>query len=188
MSENKENQRIRLTKKLLKDALVDLLITTPLRHITITEICARAEINRTTFYKYYASEYDLYADIENDFFAILRENIENTDMESLEKLLTLIQTHRKIAAALISNSSEENFSQRIFSLPELTRNLNFQKIEKSENKEEIFLFIFSGAYAVIKRWFNMGFDRTPKGMSELLINMIDKMFNNNIAFTSNKQS
>ena len=82
----------------------------------------------------------------------------------------------------------ENFSQRIFSLPELTRNLNFQKIEKSENKEEIFLFIFSGAYAVIKRWFNMGFDRTPKEMSELLINMIDKMFNNNIAFTSNKQS
>ena len=180
MSENKENQRVRLTKKLLKDALIDLLMTIPLHNVTITQICLKAEINRTTFYKYYASEYDLYADIENDFLATLSENIENTDTESLEKLLTLIQTHQKLAAALMNNSSEEIFSKRIFSLPELTRNLNFKKIENSENKEEIFLFIFSGAYAVIKRWFNMGFDRTPKDMSKLLINMIDKMFNNNV--------
>ena len=71
--DKKENQRVRLTKLMLKDALVDLLEKTPLQQITITEICERAEINRTTFYKYYSSECDLYDDIENDFITILEK-------------------------------------------------------------------------------------------------------------------
>ena len=134
---NKENQRVRLTKTLLKDALIELLTDKPLQKVSITEICTRAEINRTTFYKYYASENDLYADIENDFLCILSENIENTDKQGLEKLLTLIQAHPNMAIAMINNSSEESFSRRIFSLPEMTRNINFKKLEKAENRDEI---------------------------------------------------
>ena len=45
-----ENQRVRLSKALLKEALVRLLETKPLDKITIYELCAEAQINRTTFY------------------------------------------------------------------------------------------------------------------------------------------
>ena len=62
-----ENQRVRLTKRMLKDALVQLMETKPLEKITIYELCAKAEINRTTFYKYYGSQYDLLDDIKADF-------------------------------------------------------------------------------------------------------------------------
>ena len=175
MTNNKENQRVRLTKRLLKNALVDLLIQTPLQKISITEICARAEINRTTFYKYYSSECDLYADIENDFIYILGEHLKNSDTVGLENLLSVIQDNPKMATALINNSSEEEFLKRIFSLPEVTGNINFKRLEKTGHRDEIFFYLFSGSYALIKRWVNNGFDKTPKEMSDFLQMIITKV-------------
>ena len=45
-----ENQRIRLTKTLLKNALLVLLGKKPIERIAVSEICAKAQVNRTTFY------------------------------------------------------------------------------------------------------------------------------------------
>ena len=175
MNDKKENQRVRLTKRLLKDALVDLLLETPLQRITITQICSYAQINRTTFYKYYANECDLYADLENDFIAVIAENLDSTPIEGVERLLALIQAYSKIAVVMINNSSEEKLSRRIFSLPEVRKDIHFKKIEKSEYSDEFLLFIFSGAYAVIKRWINNGFVQSPREMAAFLNRTIDKM-------------
>ncbi len=62
-----ENQRTRIVKKMLKDALVSLLQEKALYHITVKEICTHAEVNRSTFYKYYGSPKDLLDDIIHDF-------------------------------------------------------------------------------------------------------------------------
>ena len=175
MANNKENQRVRLTKKLLKNALVELLMDTPLQKVSITEICSRAEINRTTFYKYYSSECDLYADIENDFLNILSQNLKESGTVGLENLLAVIEANPKVAAALINNSSEEEFSGRIFSLPEVTGSMNFKKLEKTGHHYDILFYICSGSYAIIKRWVNNGFDRSPKEMSDFLQMMIAKV-------------
>ena len=59
-----ENQRIRLTKTLLKNALLALLEKKPIERIAVSEICAQAQVNRTTFYKYYGSQYDLLAEMK----------------------------------------------------------------------------------------------------------------------------
>ena len=70
-----ENQRIRLSKTLLKNALVHLLQKKPLNKISVLEICETAQINRTTFYKYYGSQTDLLNEIESDFLAQLDESL-----------------------------------------------------------------------------------------------------------------
>ena len=175
--EKKENQRVRLTKLMLKEALVDLLEQTPLQQITITEICERAEINRTTFYKYYSNECDLYADIENDFITILEVNLAKGPEKSLEKLLNLICNNRKMATALINNSSVENLSQRIFSLPSIINYSSLKQLDKMPYNEEIVSFLFNGSYALIKTWINTGFSIPPKELSILMINLINKLIN-----------
>ena len=38
-----------------------------IQKIYVRELCVKADINRSTFYKYYESQYDLLAEIENDF-------------------------------------------------------------------------------------------------------------------------
>ena len=67
-----ENQRIRLSKKLLKNALLELLREKRIDKISISELCSAAQINRTTFYKYYGNQYDLLAEMEQDFFRQLQ--------------------------------------------------------------------------------------------------------------------
>ena len=58
---------------LLKNALMKLLEEKPLEKITIYELCAEAQLNRVTFYKYYGSQFELLTDIENDYFRKLEE-------------------------------------------------------------------------------------------------------------------
>ncbi len=57
--EKKEDRRIAMTKRLLKAALIELLKEQDIYHISIRELCERADVNRTTFYKYYGSQFDL---------------------------------------------------------------------------------------------------------------------------------
>ena len=63
--EKKEDRRVRVTKRMLKDALIELLKTKDIYHISIRELCETADVNRTTFYKYYGNQFDLLADMED---------------------------------------------------------------------------------------------------------------------------
>ena len=67
------NQRIMLTKKLFNNSLIDMLQTQNIYQISIRELCQYAVINRSTFYKYYRSQFDLLSEIEQD----LLFNVEN---------------------------------------------------------------------------------------------------------------
>ena len=49
----KENRKIKYTKKVLSESLIELLKTKHISEITITELCENADINRTTFYRHY---------------------------------------------------------------------------------------------------------------------------------------
>ena len=62
-----ESRRARLTKRLIKDALSELLQSKQIGAITVKELCQRAEINRSTFYAYYDDVFAALADIEQDF-------------------------------------------------------------------------------------------------------------------------
>ena len=70
-----ENQRIRLSKAMLKEGLLKLLKDKQLNQISIYELCQTSGINRTTFYKYYGSQTDLLNEIEADFFAQIEEDL-----------------------------------------------------------------------------------------------------------------
>lgn len=59
---NEEDLRVRRTRKLLWEALVSLLKEEArFESITIHQICSRAMVHRTTFYKHFEDKYDLLA-------------------------------------------------------------------------------------------------------------------------------
>lgn len=51
--------RVVKTLKQIDRALLDCLAETPFEKITVEQLCRAALINRSTFYKYYTSKYDL---------------------------------------------------------------------------------------------------------------------------------
>ncbi len=57
--EGQEDLRVRRTHKLLWEALMAELSARPFEQITVKDICERAMVHRTTFYKHYEDKYAL---------------------------------------------------------------------------------------------------------------------------------
>lgn len=70
VSGNMEDRRIIKTKRNLKEALIAMLAKEDFEHISITELCRKAEVSRITFYSHYSDKYALLDDIFNDMLDI----------------------------------------------------------------------------------------------------------------------
>lgn len=69
-----EDKRILKTKRSLKQAMTEMLDKEDFEHISITELCRRAEVSRITFYSHYSDKYALLDDIFNDLLAVGTED------------------------------------------------------------------------------------------------------------------
>ncbi len=58
-TKNKGDLRVRRTYKLLSQALLSLLLERSFEEIFVTDICDRAMVHRTTFYKHFEDKYHL---------------------------------------------------------------------------------------------------------------------------------
>ena len=65
LNEDGLDRRTRRTREALMHALVALLQEKPLTAITITELTARADVNRATFYTHYQDIFDMYEHLQN---------------------------------------------------------------------------------------------------------------------------
>ena len=82
----KLDRRVAMTKKFLKDALIEMLKTKDIYHISIRELCERADVNRSTFYKYYGSQFDLLADMESDMIEFIQKTV-SKNIRSPQKII-----------------------------------------------------------------------------------------------------
>jgi AcrR family transcriptional regulator len=73
---NQNDPRVKRTRKLLKQALADLLREKPFQDVTVQDIADRATVNRVTFYAHFEDKYDLASSVIRDGF-----------VESLEAVL-----------------------------------------------------------------------------------------------------
>lgn len=127
----KEDARIRRSKRDLRCALMELLKSTPFEKITVIEICDKAMLNKVTFYKHYADKYDLFDDcikeigldiyarvstdhpksnfIDNplEFCLALLEEITVECMNRREALLTLISGDNALNNYIVHNCIEK---------------------------------------------------------------------------------
>ena len=61
-----EDRRVRRTKQLIKQSLIELMHEKPFKDITVKDITERADLNRGTFYLHYVDIYDLLSKIEDE--------------------------------------------------------------------------------------------------------------------------
>lgn len=173
-----ENQRIRLTKRMLKEALVRLLAQKQIENISVSELCTEAQINRTTFYKYYGSQFDLMDDIQKDFMCELETNLrQNERPVSLLNILTYIDTHRDSCIALLQTAADNGFLERILSLSLISQQLEEQVVRSYTGfqKEYVKEFVIYGSYSVIRKWLLSKQPEPPKAIAEIILELIEKI-------------
>ena len=74
MPEARSNRRVRFTRSALREALIDLILEKPLVSITVKDICARADINRSTFYLHFKDVTDILRTTEDEIIEHMREH------------------------------------------------------------------------------------------------------------------
>lgn len=147
-----ENQRIRLSKLILKKSLIKLLEQKDINKITVSEICKHAQINRSTFYKYYGSQYDLMYDIENEILVHIEECLDISDkMDNTPKMirmLTFFNENIEYCRLLLNNNVDPNFPEKLMNLP-IICHLVVDSLEEKYSQDEItYLYglIVNGGY------------------------------------------
>ena len=73
MKSDKIDRRVKYTRMVIKESLINLLEEKDISQITIKEICENADVNRSTFYAHYTDQYDLLRKIEDEFLANIRD-------------------------------------------------------------------------------------------------------------------
>jgi AcrR family transcriptional regulator len=65
---NEADPRVKRTRKLLQDALLELLAEKSFDAITVQDIAERSTVNRATFYAHFVDKYELFAAFSRDWF------------------------------------------------------------------------------------------------------------------------
>ncbi|MCD8394127.1 MAG: TetR/AcrR family transcriptional regulator [Bacteroidales bacterium] len=155
-----ENQRIRISKAMLKSGLIKLLKEKPLSQITVYELCKVSQINRTTFYKYYGSQGELLNEIEMDFLRQLDEELKRVITQSCNAMPLILQhlyDQRELFCLLVRSVPMQEFSAHLFAIPSI--GVIFQNMldESSYSETEVKYirqFVFQGTFSVLCDWLN----------------------------------
>ena len=113
MESKNDSRRVRMTKLLLKNALIDIMKTKSIHLISIKEICQEADVNRSTFYRHYDTQYDLYDeiidDIANDIGGIYQSDL--STVEFLTKVLEYIESKRDTFLVILSDNGKVSLGE-----------------------------------------------------------------------------
>ena len=181
-TEKRENQRVMLSKRLIKDSLTRLLATESIHKVSIRSLCEDAGINRSTFYKYYGSQYDVLAEMEADLIGsisnLLNENSATIpDKKTLEAICSYFERNMDFVQRLIGNNVDPGFPERLFNLPQI-RQILMDRLSVHYDGERlgyVYVFLINGCYRLVQEWLAQEERMTFKEAAFLMWELIDKV-------------
>lgn len=173
----KEDQRIRLTKRIIKETLIEMLGESDLDKISVTALCSHAEINRSTFYQHYGAPKDVLLDIERDFsektVRLMKEADSHSSFEQrLTKVCSYIHENAEMQKRIFRNTPDDELA-RVFSdsgLPFWDTSAYFHTAESADEVSRALtsVFINYGSFHVIREWIIKDIPKTPAEIASII--------------------
>ncbi len=172
------NQRVAVTKRMVKEGLRRMLEKKPLEKITITELCQEAGINRTTFYRYYQLPRDILTEMQKEFFAETFEQFHKPLTASdVERLFVCLSEHAELVKLFFQYNSDTDwasiFTNIYNSFPEMMRIKAFRNLDENSSKL-LSTYLSGGAYFLARQWIMEDIPMPPKDVAAIALNILDK--------------
>ena len=183
MENIKEDRRIRRTKKLLKQALAQLMDEKDFKDITVKDITERADLNRGTFYLHYMDTYDILNKIEDEILKniqnMIDQNIEKTNasdsvIPALKPIAEYIMENADICRCLINNKASVDFIEKFQNLiyDNCSDIIKRRHNVKDSKQNEFYLsFITLGIIGMVKKWL----ETRPMVSAEEIVVFVDQI-------------
>ena len=177
MTKQNENRRVRITKQLMKDALLELLEQKDLKKISVTAICETADVNRSTFYNYYADPIDLLSEIEQDYLNQIPTASDFPDQMDSEELLKItsaffdfVKQNEKVSRILFNDSVSTHFSSNLIDLI-YSGKFVFKEVKDDLTSHYYRLYIANGTVGMLRDWVKSGFPVTSLKIAEMMFSL-----------------
>lgn len=183
----KNDRRIRKSKESLKNSLIDLMKEKPINNITVKELVATADLNRSTFYNYYCDIPDMLEKLENELYNeflrilelyIIKDNKDHDIYKEahgfIEDMCDVIRENAEFCKCIFSKNGDISF---LFKLEELIENHIKDQLKKDfDNKLDhlayVYSFVKSGYIGILKSWLKGGCVESSKEIADLTYNLV----------------
>ncbi len=181
MSGKPVNRRVQFTKNALREAMIELITEKPLTSITVKDVCARADINRSTFYLHYKDVDSLLVEVEDyaiDYINLRFSSPEHAFDELAAFLNHLKATPRvyKLFFALGGERGDPRFNRRLQELTykafERGWNEHVPVANSDNEKTLVYAYILPGIVSVFYSWLT---DKMPGMSAEQLVFLLQKL-------------
>lgn len=197
---NKSESKYFNTAKKMDNALISLLKEKSFEYITVSEICKKASVNRSTFYLHYENTVDLLNETARflldefiAYFNIDTKSITNKFMEcSLDELnfisdkylrpyLSYIKDNKHVFLTVLSHSDSFGFNEVFQRLYENIFNPILERFDYPlDDRKYVMMFYLNGITAVVTEWLKDGCEKTIGEVSRIIYECIFGLKDNGI--------
>ena len=177
----KVDRRVQRTKRLLWDALVELILEKGYDKVTIKDIIDEADVGRSTFYAHFENKEQLLFSDQPHFFEEIREGIESGDGLNFRLIFNHVLENRFVAKALLGVNSGQMIKEHIKELISYQLQSSFKRKNKPSSQEERLkqdLFIEAAASAIvgmISCWIENNMPLNSNNMVVLCEEIVERM-------------
>ena len=187
MKGEKTDRRIKYTKMVLKQSLINLLKVKSITKISVKEICEEADINRATFYSHYSDQYALLNSIEKELIddinlylsSCLFNDNESETLQVMCKLFEYIKDNSELCSCLLGENGNSDFQQDVMLIfqRQFTSEWTTKKTMKRMDAEYIFSYTAIGSIGLIQIWLRDGMKKSAREMAEFLVKLTNQGLN-----------
>lgn len=176
------------SKKMIKEAFINLVEDKGYENITIKDISDRAMINRKTFYSHYESVNALFLDILKEHVDVLIENFRydyvqeegQTNIEAVTQEMKLIiehiNRHKRSIKILLNDSSSYQLTKQLESLMQERLMSKIEMINKKRKSSmipvELLTATITSVFIVVIKWWLSSENYTEAEVSQMFIELI----------------
>ena len=175
----KDNQRTRLSKKLFQNAILELLEEKGgIEKISVRELCARAELNRSTFYAHYAEPREVLQEAEDEILAEtaahirkIGEQMTGGGKEFISSFLRYVRDNDRVFRVLLVTAADPAFKSRFMQLSLLSLFQHMQLTMDNEKQQYIYSYLLNGSFGVLTQWIRSDYAAAVPELVELLFTL-----------------
>ncbi len=165
-TDKRPDRRVRRTKSAIRTAFAQLIAHKELDDITVKDIADLADINRKTFYNYYADVYQVADDIEDEIVGQFDKTLQDTDIDHyfkkpytvFEKLNAIMNIDPEFYGQLLLGRNGMNLVVKLSGLlqEKMLNALQGRTTLENGRLEVVCNFITSGMLGIYLSWFSGG--------------------------------
>lgn len=179
------DQRVRVTRMLIRRSFLELLKQKPIQNISVREICEAAGINRGTFYSHYTDIYDLQHKIEDemlrDFENALSPLLSEADhdlnpLKITAGVFVCLQANSDLCTVVLGEHGDKDFTWKLLNIGREKCLAAYSKLFREATPKQIdyfYVFVSSGCIGLLRKWMDDGMVMPASEIARMVENLLE---------------